>query len=395
MALPPLVLRLLALLLVFAVPLPAKPAEPYDLYALLSLTGPGAFVGKDDEQVLSVAETVINRSGGIRGRPVRFVIQDDGSNPATALQLANLLFAKGVPVVLGPSFAATCSSVIPVVLNGPVVYCLSPSLHPPPGSYAFSAGVSTNDISLVVLRYLRARGWKRFALLVTTDVSGQDGEQLILKHLTEPANKDLQLVVNEHYNVSDLTVTAQMSRIKAASPQALIAWATGTPFGTALRGVIDAGMDIPVMGNAGDANGVQLDQYKSFMPKVLLAPAFLYLAHTTLAPGPIRNAQNVFFGAMNAQGFQPDGTAGIGWDATFIIVDALRHLGTDATARQVHDYIEHLHGFSGVNGTYDFRDGSQRGLTIDATIVVRWDPTTREFTPLTKPGGALLGNPAP
>jgi hypothetical protein len=62
-----------------------------------------------------------------------------------------------------------------------------------------------------------------------------------------------------------------------------------------------------------------------------------------------------------------------------IVIDAFRHLGTDATAQQLRDYIEHLKGWTGVLGTYDFTVGNQRGIPVDATAVLRWNAATSDW----------------
>jgi ABC-type branched-subunit amino acid transport system substrate-binding protein len=47
-------------------------------------------------------------------------------------------------------------------------------------------------------------------------------------------------------------------------------------------------------------------------------------------------------------------------DVGLVVADALRHVGPNATAEQIRNYIEGLHGLSGAAATFDFRDGSQR-----------------------------------
>ena len=55
----------------------AAAAEPYPIYTILSLTGIAAFIGQGEVTTLKAAEGVINSTGGIHGRPVQFVVQDD------------------------------------------------------------------------------------------------------------------------------------------------------------------------------------------------------------------------------------------------------------------------------------------------------------------------------
>ena len=77
---------------------------------------------------------------------------------------------------------------------------------------------------------------------------------------------------------------------------------------------------------------------------------------------------------MKDAGMAQDFQTGMAWDPAMIVIDALRKVGPNATADQLHDYIENLHGYIGITGTYDFRDGSQRGIGVDSTMIMRWDP---------------------
>lgn len=368
---------------------PARAAdEPYEINAILSLTGPAAFLGKGEQTMLGAAEKYVNATGGIKGRPVRFVIQDDQSNPAIAVQLANLVFAKKVPVFLGPSFGATCVALLPLVNDGPVMYCLANVIHPPNGSFAFSGNPSTFDFTAAGLRYLKAKGIRKIALITSTDASGQDGEQVALENLKLPEFKDLQLVADEHFAVGDLTVSAQIARIKAAGAQAIDAWTTGTPFGTVLKGVSEGGLDAVVMTNAGNMNKTQMQQYASFQPKQLIMPGPPFMGNSNVPPA-VQKARSVFLDAMKGIGItQPDQTNLVAWDPMLVVVDALRHVGTDATAAQTRDYILKLHDFAGINGMYDFRRGDQRGIDPLSSVIVRWDPQSSDWVVVSKPGGA-------
>ena len=86
---------------------PARAADPYEIPVILSLTGLYAFIGKGSQVGLEGVEQVANAAGGVNGRQIKFVFQDDGSSPQTSLQLANALTAKGTPFILGPSSTAS------------------------------------------------------------------------------------------------------------------------------------------------------------------------------------------------------------------------------------------------------------------------------------------------
>lgn len=382
---------LVTLVLGAALPSAAAPAEPYTINAVLSLTGTGAFLGNAEKVSLQAVEGIVNRTGGIRGRPVRFAIADDQSSPVVAVQLANNLVAQHAAVMIGPSLSATCSAVSPIVnKSGPVQYCASPGIHPAPNSYSFSTSMSVRDSIAGAMRYFHTRGWHRVAVLSSLDSTGQEGEQDVRDLLGLPENKDLTLVADEHLNTSDVSIGAQIARIQSANPDILVAWTTGTAFGLILKQISQSGFQVPVMSPSGNAITVQMEQYVPILPKELYFSALVGLGIDVLRPGPILDASKQFNAALKAQGLTPDNGYIFAWDPAMILVDALRHLGPEANATQVRDYIEQLHGFAGINGMYDFRNGSQRGLGINAEMVIRWDPSTKHWIPVTGPGGRKL-----
>ena len=67
-------------------------------------------------------------------------------------------------------------------------------------------------------------------------------------------------------------------------------------------------------------------------------------------------------------------------DQAAAVVDALRKLGTKASAQQVRDHIANLTNYPGVNGVYDFKAVPQRGLTVLNAVVTRWDPAADTWT---------------
>jgi branched-chain amino acid transport system substrate-binding protein len=381
----------LFLLVALLLPLnPARAADPYVINVMLSMTGQAAFLGAQEAAVLQALESFENRQGGINGRPIHFEVVDDQSNPTVAVQLANQIVAKRVPVLLGPSIVATCAVVSKLAETGPVEYCLSPALHPDPGSFIFSAGPSTSDIVLAALRFFRSRGWTRIAIVASTDASGQEFEGTILAQMKLPENKGLTLAADEHFTPTDISIGAQIARIKAGNPQVLMSTTTGTLSGTVVRGTHDAGLDVPLFLNAGNIVVEQLKQYAAFVPSQLYLPGLLYMAPNVSMSRAIKGQQSQYFSTLAAMNQQPNSTGSITWDVARAVVKGLRHLGADATAGQLRDYIEQLHGFSGVNGVLDYRGGSQRGFPTDAVVMVQWNPGKETFIPVSRAGGFAL-----
>jgi len=365
--------------------------DEYDIQVILALSGPGAFLGNGEQQALQFAEKVVNDSGGIQGRPVKFVFHDDQTNPQVAVQLATDIIATKPAVILGSSLVATCRAMMPLMTDGPVMYCFSPGIHPDDGSYVFTASASTFDLADSVIRYFRMKGWKKFALIFSTDASGQDAEKGIDALLQKPENKDIQIVAREHFNTTDVSVSAQIARLKASKPQALIAWSTGAPIATIFRGMQQVGLDIPIATTDGNMTYAQMTQYKDFLPRQLYIPAAQWVVRdpTLLSPAVAAKSQ-IFYKAFEDNGAQPDIASELGWEPGMLVIETLKKLGAGAGAAQLRAALAQTKGYVGVNGVYDFAAAPQRGLDVSDTVVTRWAPAKNIWEIVSKPTGIPL-----
>jgi branched-chain amino acid transport system substrate-binding protein len=371
---------------------PAAAADDYEINVVLPLTGGASFLGKAEQQGLQIAETFVNGDGGIQGRKLKFIFHDDQSQPQTAVQLASSIVAKRPAVLIGSAIVAMCNAMAPLMREGPVMYCLSPGIHPEKGDYVFTSSVSTLDLASALITFYRMKGWTKIALITSTDASGQDAERGIKEVLARPDNKDVSLVANEHFTPTDVSVSAQIEKIHAAQAQAMIAWSTGGPIGTVFKGIVQAGLDIPVATTNGNMTLAQMSQYADFLPKQLFIPSSEWPKHdASLALDPaVEKAQAGFYAAYDAAKVTPDVAAGLAWDPALLIVDALRKLGPNATAVQVRDHLAKLQGFAGISGLYDFPKIPQRGLDEKDAVVTRWVPEQKTWVVVSKPTGIPL-----
>jgi branched-chain amino acid transport system substrate-binding protein len=359
-------------------------AAPMSIDVILPLTGPGAFLGKAQQTALQRLEGAI-AAGTIKEPAVHFVFHDDQSVPQNGVQLLTELKAKNPPVILGSSLVAICNAMAPLAKNGPVMYCLSPGIHPAAGGYVFTSGVDTKDLAASMIRYWRLKGITRFGLITSTDASGQDAERNIRAIFALPENKDIAIVGDGRFNPSDVSATAQIERIKETNPQALIAWSTGGPVATVFKAIAATGLDIPVATTNGNMTYAQMDQYADFLPKELYIPTSSWMSGK---PGSALEAAHAPFRKLYTDAHDlPDSAGTLGWDPALIVVHALGQLGANPTAEQLRDKLLATKGYTGVNGTYDYSTSPQRGLSEDAVIVSRWDRAARAWLPVSGPHG--------
>lgn len=368
------------------------PAHAYDINAILPLTGGASFLGKEEQNALQLAESMINKTGGIQGEQLNFVFYDDQSNPQTGVQLTNRVVASDPAVILGSSLVSVCNAMAPLMQKGPTLYCFSPGIHPAQGSYVFTSSVSTLDLADAMIRYFRLKRWTRLAFMTSADATGQDAEHGLDSVVARPENKDITVVEHAHFNISDVTVAAQIEHIKAANPQVLIAWSTGTPIATVFKGIVQAGLDIPIATTNGNMTYAQMRQYADFLPKQLYIAAPEWVPHEGLIKldPAVEKAQKVYFGTYKAANLKPDIAASLAWDPAMIVIDTLRQLGPKATAQQIRDHIVNLKGYAGINGLYDFPKNPQRGLDVSGAVVTLWSETHKTWELVSKPTGIPL-----
>jgi branched-chain amino acid transport system substrate-binding protein len=375
-------LALAALLL-----LGAADAVPVEFNMILSTTGAAAVAGVPVSQGVRVLEKLVNTAGGINGRPVKFNILDDQSSPQVAVQLANDLIAKKVPVILGPMSTASCGAVATLVeKSGPLMYCVSPFIKPALGGYVYAGGPADVDGAAVVLRYFRERGLTRFAMLNATDASGQALDNAFVDAFALPENKGIALVAHQHFAPGATSTSAQIADIKAANPQVLISWMIGAPFATVLRGAHDGGLDVPIVSNGANASAAFMSQVASFLPKEVDFASYPASLASAESKG-IAVAQAAQAKAFEAAHVKEEGNAMGAWDLSLIMIDAMRHLPATANADDLRAYVDKLQGFAGTNAIYNFRTYPQRGIGRDGNIMARYDVATNAFVAISKPGG--------
>ena len=365
---------------------PATAVDPFDIDAVLPLTGANAFVGNEQRQSFEILQADVNRGGGVRGRAIRFVIVDSQSNPQVAVQLTNQILAKHPALIVGDSGLATCAAMAPLLANGPLQFCMSPGFKPAPGGTAYSIGTSPPLQAEAIMRYARAHSWTRLAMLNQNDATGDSSQKSMLDALAAPQFSSLRVVATERFSPGDISVAAQLARIRAADAQFLISYNSGAPFGIVTRSLRDAGIDLPVFTSPGNLSYVELKAYGDSLPRQL------FFVSGPLPPdgpqienGPLKATDLAYLDAFRRQGLRPDWGNAVGWDTGLVVIAALRARGLQAGPGELRAYINGLHDFPLIQGMADFRSGDGRGVS-DARILA-WDKTRNTWTIASGPGG--------
>ncbi|HLI25376.1 MAG TPA: ABC transporter substrate-binding protein, partial [Acidimicrobiales bacterium] len=277
-----------------------------------------------------------------------------------------------------------------VTSNGPVIYDLSPGDHPGRGTYVYSSGNSTVNQAQAFINFAESKGWHHIGAITSTDASGQDGWKSIQKAVSG-SNGAVTVTDHETFAPTAVSVTTQLSKIKATNPQALMVWTTGTPFSTVAKGMQQVGLNLPTMTTNGNESYKELTSISSELPSQLYFPSSQFQVPPSQLNSAAATAVTNFVSAMKAAGQPvPDEGDALAWDPGLIFISALKKVGINASASKIHSYIASLSDFEGVNGTYNFTDPSvpdNRGLTIQSVYITQWNSSSDNWVAVSGPAG--------
>jgi branched-chain amino acid transport system substrate-binding protein len=364
----------------------AMAADTYDIDTILPLTGPNSFVGNEEREAFGVLEAAANRGGGIRGRSIHFAILDSQSSPQLAVQLTSQLLASHPAVLIGDSGNSTCTAMAPILAGGPVHFCLSNGFRPVQGGNSYVIGASPAQQAAAFLRYARGRGWHRIAMINGNDATGDSAESAMRGELAKPENHDMTAVDAERFNANDISIGAQLAKIRAARAQVLSTYSAGAAFGIVLHGLHDAGLELPVFASQGNLSYVEMKQYAENLPRTLyFVSGPLPAEGQPVENGPLRATDLAYLDAFRRAGIKPDWGHAVAWDTGSVVIAALRARGLDAAPSELRAYIDKLHDLPAIQGELDFRTGTRRGVAD--LRVLAWDDARATWSIASQNGG--------
>ena len=252
-------------------------AEPYKIGAVFSVTGPTSFLGEPEKKTAEMIAEEVNKQGGINGHPLELIVVDDESD-ATKCNIAvkKLLKQSEVPVIIGPSGSGQSLAVVGVAEEAqvPLISCAaSYKIVTPIESRKWVFKVAGSDSHVVGKLYdhMKSKGIKKIAVMSASDGFGGSGREELLRLAGE---NGLEVVADERYNPQDTDLSAQLTKIRSAQPQAIVNWSTGPTQILAVKNWRDLGMSsIPLYQSHGFGSRKNLQLAGEAAEGVLLALA--------------------------------------------------------------------------------------------------------------------------
>ena len=181
-------IHFLLLALSFVLMAPAQAAEPVRIGINTAVTGLAAESGRYEINGARMALEEINRAGGILGRPVELVVEDNQTtNPGAVSAFTKLVSAGNVVAVLGPSRSTQVNAVLPNVAKAGVPVMIGgsdPSLTKQGNRWVFRCRPTDNYGARVMAEFgVRELGRKKWAVVHSTDTFGVSGRDNLLASL--------------------------------------------------------------------------------------------------------------------------------------------------------------------------------------------------------------------
>jgi branched-chain amino acid transport system substrate-binding protein len=360
----------------FALAAPAALAEIH-IGVILSTTGPGASLGIPEEQ------TIRMWPGEMAGEKVRFTVLNDASDTSIAARnAARLISEDKVDLIIGASVTPTSLVVVeaagaakvPVIsLAGGGAIVLP---QDGPRKWAFKLSPTEQLQSTIVLDHLLKNKGRTMA---TIGFANSYGEGFLKAFEPVAQAKGVKVLVNERYNATDQSVTAQALKVIAANPDAVYIFAAGTPGALPQIELARRGYKGAVYQTQGVANndflrvgGKELDG--GYMT---VAPA--------LVPEQLPESNPIKKVALDyVQKYEAKYGAGsrslfgaTAWDAMLIAQQAAREAlkkakpGTPEFRVALRDAIEGLRDFVGAEGVYSMSAQDHNGVDARSQVLVK------------------------
>ena len=358
----------IAILAVQALPAAAQGKDPIRIGAILSTTGPAAYLGDPQLKTLQTYLASINQEGGVLGRKLELVHYDDASEAAKANGFAKRLIDddKVDLLIAGTTTGATMAMAplvdkagIPLIsLSGAVV------VVEPVKKWIFKTPHTDRMAAEKVFDDMKKRGFTKVGLLSETSGFGQSGA----KETRAVAQKyGITLVADETYGPKDTDTTAQLTKIRGVSGiQALFVFGLGQGPAVVTKNYAQLGLNLPLYQSHGVASNEFIKLAGKAAEGVRLPSPALLVANSLAANDPQKPlVTNYTVTYWKQYKEEPSTFGGYALDALMLGVSAIKRAGS-TNKEAVRTALEQTKGFVGTTGEFNLSPTDHMGLSLAA-----------------------------
>jgi branched-chain amino acid transport system substrate-binding protein len=220
----------------------------------MSLTGDTANFGISSTNGIKMAADEVNAAGGINGKQIELLIQDDRSDASEAATIVTKFVTQDqVHAILGEVASSRSIAAAPIAQNAKIPMLTPSSTNPEvtkKGDYIFrSCFIDPVQGAAIAQFGAKTLGAKRAALMVDRKNDYSTGlEKVISEVFTRLGG---QVVVTQSYQAGDQDFNAQITSIKGANPDVIFVPGYYGDVGLFAKQARDKGITVPLLGGDG------------------------------------------------------------------------------------------------------------------------------------------------
>ena len=307
----------------------------------------------------------INAKGGILGRKIELLIEDDQGKPDVSAAMARKLVDAGAVFIISVSLT-------PATQQAQTVSLATKTPHITPSNsgdtlttqidnpYFWQTGPLGSIQISTLLSYARAKNYKRVA--VVSDNS--DLGQLLARFFKGGAEKaGMQVVSEELISRGATSAEPQMQKVRAANPDVILSAGVLTAENVLmLKALRQLGIKTPVLASYNFSVPVYMTVAQGLLDGIPFVDAY----------DPDKPEVKAFEAVFRkTTGKPPINLSGYGYDGIHLVADAIRRAGgTDKEKIREAMQKSSYSGVMGAKGTkYVFPDGKRTGFDPNAMVV--------------------------
>lgn len=326
-----------------------------------SLTGKEAAFGQASHRGTLLAIEELNAAGGLLGRKLQLVTEDNQSKAGESATIVKKLISREKVVAIIGEVASSRSLEAAPIAQQAKIPMISPSSTNPKvtelGNYIFRVCFIDPYQGQALAKFARQTlQVKNVAILTSVSSPYSVG---LSKYFREPFTaQGGKVVAEQKYSEGDKDFKAQLTAIKAAAPDAILASGYYTEAALICKQARDLGLTMPIIGGDGweapeliavGGKAVEGTYYTTHFAPVIPTPE---------AQGFVKRYQARWRDL-------PDAMAALGYDAVMVLADAIRRAGTTESAK-LRDAIAATRDYRAVSGitTLDAKRNASKPAVI-------------------------------
>ena len=350
-----------------------RAADPILIGEYASLTGKEAGFGTTSHHGVVLALEEINAAGGVLGRPLELAYEDNQTKPGESATVVKKLISRNkVVALIGEGSSGRSLEAAPIAQAAHIPMIAPAATNPKvtqTGNYIFRVCFIDPFQGTVMAKFARDDlHARRVAILSSVSNAYSLGLAKFFKETFTAAGGTI--ATEKSYSEGDKDFRAQLTAVKAAGVDAVFVPGYYTESALIVRQARELGLDIPFIGGDGWEDAELLKIGGDALNGCYYSTHFS--AENT---DPVVAAFVAKYKARWA-GEVPGAFSALGYDAVYVLADAIRRAGTTA-GPQLRDALAATRGFPGVTGrtTID----ADRNASKAATIIALQDGKAKFF----------------